>query len=77
MGRIGGAEESIIVDASEVLYTDPLDAVKFVQEAEVDSLAVAAGTAHGQYKGEPLIDFERIIAIKNLVNLPLVLHGCS
>src|SRR5690606_27152603 len=40
-------------------------------------LAIAVGTAHGVYKGEPNIDFDRIKKIKELVGIPLVLHGSS
>mgnify|MGYP000916102276 CR=1 FL=1 len=42
-----------------------------------DALAVAIGTAHGQYKGEPKLDFERLKKIRELVNIPIVLHGSS
>jgi len=61
------------------LYTDPLEAKRFVEETNVDALAVAIGTAHGNYPGglEPKIDFDRLKAIKDMVQIPLVLHGGS
>jgi len=40
-------------------------------------LAIAIGTAHGLYKGEPKLDFERLSAIREKVEIPLVLHGGS
>lgn len=40
-------------------------------------LAIAIGTAHGEYKGEPNLDFERLSAIRAVVDLPLILHGAS
>jgi len=43
----------------------------------VDSLAVAIGTAHGIYKGEPKLDFDRLSDIRKKVEVPLVLHGAS
>jgi tagatose 1,6-diphosphate aldolase GatY/KbaY len=43
----------------------------------VDSLAIAIGTAHGLYKGEPKLDFDRLSAIREKVKIPLVLHGGS
>ncbi|HHY81148.1 MAG TPA: tagatose-bisphosphate aldolase subunit KbaY, partial [Clostridiales bacterium] len=49
----------------------------FVEAAGVDFLAIAIGTAHGVYKGEPRLDFERLSAIKETVDVPLVLHGAS
>ncbi len=66
-------------------YTHPEQAVQFVQEAGVDSLAVAIGNSHGAYKfkGETHLDLERLKAIKKaladagLGDYPLVLHGAS
>ncbi len=40
-------------------------------------MAIAIGTAHGQYKGTPKLDFERLKQITALVNTPIVLHGSS
>ena len=59
-------------------YTRAEDAARFVAETEVDALAVAVGTAHGFYKGEVRIDFERLKQIREAVrDTPLVLHGGS
>jgi len=59
-------------------YTRPQDAVKFVAETGVDALAVAVGTAHGFYKGEVRLDFERLGEISKAVGeTALVLHGGS
>jgi fructose-bisphosphate aldolase class II len=67
------------------VYTDPEDAVRFVKESQVDSLAVAIGNSHGAYKfkGTQHLDLERLKAIKKalmdagLGDYPLVLHGAS
>ncbi|MGI6551210.1 MAG: class II fructose-1,6-bisphosphate aldolase [Syntrophomonadales bacterium] len=75
LGKIGGTEDDISVEES--LYTDPREAEVFVKETGVDALAIAIGTAHGQYKGEPKLDFERLEKIRKLVNIPIVLHGSS
>ncbi len=77
LGKIGGTEDDVHVDAKDAMYTDPEEARYFVEQTGVDSLAVAIGTAHGQYKGEPQLDFERLTKIKSLVNIPIVLHGSS
>lgn len=77
IGRIGGAEEHIVVAEGDEIYTDPTEAKMLVDQAMVDYLAIAVGTAHGVYKGEPKVDFERIREIKKLLNIPLVLHGSS
>ena len=58
-------------------YTTPEEAKRFVDETGVDALAIAIGTAHGFYKSEPRLDFERLTAIRNSVDVALVLHGSS
>ena len=75
LGHVGGVEDHINVDEREALFTVPSEAEIFVRETGIDALAVAVGTVHGFYKSEPNIDFNRIATIRELVNLPLVLHG--
>lgn len=58
-------------------YTDPFEAKEFVAKTKVYSLAVAIGTAHGVYRGEPNLDLDRLERIRNEVDIPLVLHGAS
>ncbi len=77
LGKIGGTEDDISVDERDATMTDPEEAVRFVKETGLDSLAIAVGTAHGPYKGEPKIDFDRIKVIKEKLGIPLVLHGSS
>ncbi len=77
LGRIGGTEDDISVDQREAFLTDPDEAVTFVESTSVDALAVAIGTAHGPYQGEPHLDFERLESIAGKVKAPLVLHGAS
>ncbi len=77
LGKIGGTEDDIAVSDREALFTDPEEAGFFVRETGVDALAVAIGTAHGQYQGVPKLDFPRLKKIKSVVKIPLVLHGSS
>jgi len=65
--------------AKSAVYTDPEEAKEFVEKTNCDSLAVAIGTSHGAYKfkAEPKLDFERLKAIREIVKIPLVLHGSS
>ncbi|HJH31781.1 MAG TPA: class II fructose-1,6-bisphosphate aldolase [Methanosarcinaceae archaeon] len=77
LGRLVGIEDNISVDEKDAVFTRPDEAVRFVEETDVDSLAVAIGSAHGIYKGEPKLDFERLEKIDNKVDIPLVLHGAS
>lgn len=77
LGKIGGTEDDITVSEKEAMFTDPQEAKRFVEETGVGSLAIAIGTAHGQYKGKPELDFARLKEIKELVKIPIVLHGSS
>ena len=75
LGKVGGKEDDL--DGGNGGFTDPEEAVRFVEETDVDSLAVAIGTAHGVYKGIPKLDVERLSRIREVVSIPLVLHGTS
>lgn len=77
LGKLVGQEDDLVVNDADGAYTNPDDAVKFVEATGVDSLAVAIGTAHGLYKGTPHLDFDRLTAIRKKVSIPLVLHGAS
>ncbi|EJN6959282.1 TPA: tagatose bisphosphate family class II aldolase [Photobacterium damselae] len=77
LGRLGGQEDDLIVDAKDALYTDPDAAVEFIRSTGIDSLAIAIGTAHGMYKEEPRLDFDRLGIIRSKTDTPLVLHGAS
>lgn len=77
LGKLGGVEDDLVVDEKDSMYTDPEDAARFAEAAGIDSLAVAIGTAHGLYKGEPKLDFARLEEIRRRVSVPLVLHGAS
>lgn len=77
LGKIGGTEDDISVDERDAVFTDPAEAEHFARESKVDALAVAIGTAHGHYKGEPYLDFDRLGSINKRVEIPIVLHGAS
>lgn len=80
LGKLAGIEDNISVSEREATFTDPNQAVEFVERTGIDSLAVAIGTSHGAYKfkGDPMLDFERLQKINSLLpGFPLVLHGAS
>lgn len=77
LGRVGGTEDSRVVSEEDSMLTDPEKALEFVKRTGVDSLAVAIGTAHGVYKLEPKLDFERLKKMNEIIDVPLVLHGGS
>ncbi len=80
-GELGtiGTTDSVEVTTTEIIYTKPDDAVKFVAETNVDTLAIAIGTSHGLYpKGmKPKLELDLLKEIKSKVSIPLVLHGGS
>ena len=76
LGKVGGKEDDLEGGEGNP-YTVPSEAVEFVNATGVDSLAVAIGTAHGVYKGIPKLDVERLSEIREVVSIPLVLHGTS
>ena len=80
LGRLAGVEDAVKVNTKDATYTDPDQAVEFVERTGCDSLAIAIGTSHGAYKfkGKPELDFARLEKITNLLpGYPLVLHGAS
>lgn len=75
LGKVGGKEDSLEADSDT--NTDPQEAKEFAERTGVTSLAVAIGTAHGFYIGTPVLDKERLSRIREVVEIPLVLHGAS
>lgn len=58
-------------------YTDPSEAAEFVERTGCDALAIAIGNLHGPYSSTPKIAFDVLEAVRNAVDVPLVLHGAS
>lgn len=79
LGTIGNTGTSIEGGLTEVIYTKPEDAEIFVEKTGVDTLAVAIGTAHGIYPKDvqPKLKMDVLEAIKEKIDIPLVLHGGS
>ncbi|MDE6978014.1 MAG: class II fructose-1,6-bisphosphate aldolase, partial [Helicobacter sp.] len=79
LGRLMGIEDNISVAEKDAVLVNPEEAERFVAESQVDYLAPAIGTSHGafKFKGEPKLDFERLLDVKKRTNIPLVLHGAS
>jgi len=79
LGTIGKTDSEAEDGTANIVYTDPDDAVQFVRETGVDSLAVAIGTCHGIYPSwmKPEIKLDLLQEIKAKITVPLVLHGGS
>ena len=75
LGTIGGTEEGISVSEDDKIYTRSEDALTFVQETNVDALAVAIGTNHGQFKSKTDVKIPLLKEIHQTVTVPLVVHG--
>lgn len=77
IGTLGGIEDG--VGSGKIHLTDPEEAKKFVDETDVDSLAIAIGTSHGAYKfkGSANLAFDVLKKIRTLIDIPIVLHGAS
>lgn len=76
LGTVGGTEDGVAVADADVRYTEPEQAVEFIEKTGIDALAVAIGTNHGQYKSKTNISFEQLEKIRDAVNgFPLVIHG--
>ncbi|MCM3756060.1 fructose-bisphosphate aldolase [Sporosarcina aquimarina] len=73
LGLVGGQEDDTISEG--VMYADPAECKRLVDETNIDCLAPALGSVHGPYKGEPNLGFKEMEEISNQSDLPLVLHG--
>lgn len=76
LGHVGGAEGGGD-DGHEEMYTKVEQASDFTARTGIDALAVAIGTAHGEYRVKPVLDINRLREIRSAVDVPLVLHGGS
>lgn len=77
LGHVGDNEGAGKVENPSDYFTNPDVALDYVQRTGVDSLAIAVGNAHGDYKFPPKLDFARIGKIAEMTGIPLVLHGGS
>lgn len=80
IGHVGGSGPEGNLRGNSIdegAFTSVEDAKYFYEQTGVDALAVAFGTVHGIYKGEPKLDLERLAAIRKTIGIPLVMHGGS
>lgn len=77
LGHVGDGRTYQSYGAKRKGFTEPDIVEQFINETGVDFLAIAIGTAHGRYEGEPNIDIELLEEIRKRTDIPLVLHGGS
>ena len=75
LGTVGGTEDGVVVNPDAVRLTEPSQAVEFIDKTDIDALAVAIGTNHGQYKSKTHINFDVLKSIYEVAQRPLVIHG--
>lgn len=75
LGEIGGVEDDLVVADEDAHLADPNKVFEFLDKVPVECFAPAIGTAHGVYKGEPKVAFDRLKIISDKNNTPLALHG--
>jgi tagatose 1,6-diphosphate aldolase GatY/KbaY len=76
LGHVEGAED--VANPTEAgSLTDPDEAAWFVAATACDCLAVSIGNVHGRYARPPQLDWQRLGAIRERVDVPLSLHGAS
>ncbi len=77
LGKVPKDPTGITLDDLKKYMTSPEEAKAFVEQTNVDALAIAVGNMHKMKIKEAKIDVERIAAIRQVVAVPLVLHGAS
>lgn len=77
VGSLGARADGYGNHQGESIYTDPALAQRFVKETGIDALACAFGTVHGISTKKMMLDYDRITMIKEVVDVPLVMHGAS
>ena len=75
LGEIAGVEDDLSVEEEDAHLADPRKALAFCEQLDLAAFAPAIGTAHGVYKGEPKIAFDRLEEIARGTDTPLALHG--
>lgn len=76
LGYVAGVEgEDAEKHPGDVIYTSVDEASTYVEQTQVDFLAISIGTVHGRMQGQPDLDIERLTHINAALNIPLVIHG--
>ncbi len=77
IGHVSSSAEYINKDSFAGFLTIPDEAITFVNETNIDALAVAIGTVHGPIRGQPCLDYTLLKQLDDMIKIPLVLHGSS
>lgn len=75
IGQVKGVEEDIVYNGSAAASYEDID--KFLDETNIDMIAVAFGNAHGVYEGEPKLHYDLVDYTTRRSEIPFVVHGGS
>ncbi|MDD9375902.1 class II fructose-bisphosphate aldolase [Streptomyces sp. ZAF1911] len=73
LGEVGGKDGA----HAPGVRTDPDEARAFAAATAVDALAVAVGSSHAMLTRNAVLDLGLIARLKDVLDVPLVLHGSS
>jgi ketose-bisphosphate aldolase len=76
LGHIEGGED-VATAARAGALTEPAEAARFVEQCELDCLAVSIGNVHGTYAAPPALDWPRLAEMRSRLDVALSLHGAS
>ena len=77
-GIVGSSESSAKGNSGhDNVYTDPKEMAYFIEQTNVDCLAVSFGTSHGVYKTTPNLQIDLLKQLNEVSTIPLVVHGGS
>lgn len=75
VGELQRLDDGVVAENKNLANVE--DVQKFVANCQPDMLAVGIGNAHGFYKGKPNIRLDVLQEIRNITDIPLVLHGST
>ena len=77
IGAVGRVSAASSEGGDNSTLTDPDEAVAYVQQTNVDLVAVSIGNAHGTYPTRPHLDFQLLEKLIGIAGIPVVFHGGS
>lgn len=77
IGKVPKSPDEVKLEDLPKYMTKPEEAQEFWEKTRVDSLAIAVGSVHKMKVQKAQLDIERIRKIREIIPVPLVLHGAS
>jgi len=77
LGHVGNGSNYLVNDPASKKLTNLEQVQDFIQQTDVDALAISIGTQHGFYQETDGLHLDLLEKIANATTIPLVLHGTS